>query len=627
MLVTILGGSLPGGWGGTAWTLAASAFRGIPIRVPVQLSQSPSIWLDRAELSIRQPRVLQRAAHSQDAALEQLPIGSIVSAERLILKKPRIRFNVAQKSEVKSEGFEAAALSHVLQPLFGLSFDKLVLKHGTVLLESPTGRATTLDDFGTEIAASSGHALSSARGSFSYGGEKLTFDATFGTSIEKASVRSLPVRLSVSGAQLEAAFDGTVVLGSSIHAAGKLELTTPNLRALTHWLGHDLFADRGLGAARIKGDVTWRDGVLAFDNASLTLDGNTGTGALSLNLSMARPSLDGTLAFKSLDLALYTVRVAKASPPARFPAWHDGTVELVGEPSVPATIDLTAPWLGRLDADVRISANKISGLGVETGKGAASIALRQGKLIADIAELEIQGGSASGQISIDTAGLYPAYATRVKLENVALGAIVGPVLSGMLMPAASKPPKGMLEGSGTLVVDVSARGRKLEELIQSMNGDARLVMTEGGRVQVNIGELTKEARTRKAFQWTSEAPGETGFQKLTADIAIRNGSLISESLQLRTNALAVTGDGRINLNARQVYMRLQIDTAAAAGTVHSFAGASPARGVGVLLIGPWARPTIRLDDAVAGEPILLRPISISGSAKTAEPAWLVPALP
>ena len=113
----------------------------------------------------------------------------------------------------------------------------------------------------------------------------------------------------------------------------------------------------------------------------MTLDGNEASGALVLNLAGDRPLIDGTLAFSALDLTPY-VEAARSQSflfDRQTASW--------------SAFDLSFPdHSAYVDADLRISAPKVALKGYGLGRGAATITVRSGKLLADIAELELYSG-------------------------------------------------------------------------------------------------------------------------------------------------------------------------------------------------------------------------------------------
>ena len=139
------------------------------------------------------------------------------------------------------------------------------------------------------------------------------------------------------------------------------------------------------------------------------IDGNEAAGALVLNLAGERPLIDATLAFHALDLTPY----AEAARSQSF--------LFDRQTATWSLFDLSFPLIRHVDADLRISAPKVALKGYGLGRGAATIAVRSGKLLADIAELELYGGKASAQVTANTNEIVPRYTLRGKVENFDAG--------------------------------------------------------------------------------------------------------------------------------------------------------------------------------------------------------------
>src|SRR5262249_61270844 len=74
--------------------------------------------------------------------------------------------------------------------------------------------------------------------------------------------------------------------------------------------------------------------------------------------------------------------------------------------------DLSFPTIRQLDADLRLSAAKVTVHGYAFGRAAATIAVHDGKLLADIAELELPAGTASARVTADVHALGPRHRLR-----------------------------------------------------------------------------------------------------------------------------------------------------------------------------------------------------------------------
>src|SRR4029077_19237612 len=121
---------------------------------------------------------------------------------------------------------------------------------------------------------------------------------------------------------------------------------------------------------------------------------------------------------------------------------------------------LAFPVIKNFDADLRISAPKIAVGGFGLGRGAAAITVRSGKMIADIAELELPAGARAGaQVAIDTNDLTPVYTLRGRIESLE----TGPVPTALF----GSP---VLSGRSTLSLDVTSYGETPVEVMRRLSG-------------------------------------------------------------------------------------------------------------------------------------------------------------
>src|SRR5690606_23452456 len=124
---------------------------------------------------------------------------------------------------------------------------------------------------------------------------------------------------------------------------------------------------------------------------------------LALNTSGPRPAIDGTMAFSQLDLAPYFTSRAldQKFSLSRLITWPDWI-----EPAPTLLVE-------QVDADLRLSSELVTFGDHPLGRGAATISLEQGRLLADVAELELGSGArGSGQLSIDFAPAAPPIAIK-----------------------------------------------------------------------------------------------------------------------------------------------------------------------------------------------------------------------
>src|SRR5512134_3049438 len=98
------------------------------------------------------------------------------------------------------------------------------------------------------------------------------------------------------------------------------------------------------------------------------MDGNEGNGRLVLNLGGVRPVLEATLDFAALNLTPYIEATRTQIFGFELPVvWG-------------ASFDVSLPIIRQLDADLRISARRVTLKSYTLGQGAATVTARAGKL-------------------------------------------------------------------------------------------------------------------------------------------------------------------------------------------------------------------------------------------------------
>lgn len=287
-----------------------------------------------------------------------------------------------------------------------------------------------------------------------------------------------------------------------------------------------------------------------------------------LNLAGERPLIDATLAFQALDLTPYAdaARAQSFLFDRQTATW--------------SLFDLSFPLVRHVDADLRISAPKVILKGYGLGRGAATIAVRSGKLLADIAELELFGGKLGAQITANADEIVPHYALRGRVENFEAGSA-----ASLLFGSAA------LSGRALLTVEIEGAGQTPAEVVRRLSGKATLAMPEGGRLAMDVKALRTAARANGPPGWAALAKGQTNLELLEARALIRSGVLTTELVQARSGAMGLTASGRVDLAARTLDLNLWMKSSVPTDRplkLSDMAGAE-----GVTMRGPWSEPFVR----------------------------------
>jgi len=290
-----------------------------------------------------------------------------------------------------------------------------------------------------------------------------------------------------------------------------------------------------------------------------------------VNFSGARAAVDGTLGLKTLDLSTYLNPKHKTRS-----ASNECLLSLVT-----AASGLEFPFIRAVDADLRISSDSVVMPGVTIGHSAATISLKGGKMIADIAELEIDEGTrGGGQLRIDANGPQPSYDIRGKLEALDLGR-AGQAIFG----------HPTIQGRGNVIVEISTSGDTGTMLLGSLDGKLSVTLNEGGRLGLDVDQLAAAVNSPKpASVWQTASTGGTTIDTLDARFAVAKGVIRTEVAEAVAGARAVTAEGAIDLPTRRLDLELAIGKQAQADSAE---GTSADKRDIIDMHGPWAQPSLQ----------------------------------
>lgn len=204
-------------------------------------------------------------------------------------------------------------------------------------------------------------------------------------------------------------------------------------------------------------------------------------------------------------------------------------------------------------------------------------------------------GTASGSVSLDAAG--PSVAVK---QNIA-GVSIGPLLKDAL-------DKDVLEGRGSVNIDVAAQGNAVSAMKKSLQGAAALNLRDGAVKGINIAAALREAKSRMGALkgekvQAASAQEQTDFSELTASFNIQRGVAHNEDLAAKSPLLRLAGNGDIDIGAEKLNY---LARATVVGTLEGQGGRELAalRGVTVpvRISGPFKAPQYALDfNAMVGE--------------------------
>ena len=480
---------------------------------PVRLSAAPDLVLARGTLYA-----------DGNAAL-----GTPIS--RFVLDSPVFNVNVSGPAVLAKPAHGADEMMPLIEQLLASGYETLIIRRGQAQIGSADGAAETLTDIEAEVTGRRKGQFT-MRGSASYRGQRIKFDTTISNLAEKKAANRFHVKAALKSAFIDATFDGTADATRELQLTGPAEFTIPSLRRVARWLSLPVPNAEGLNAATLKGQLTWARNALSLEQAKVAIDGNEGAGSLSLALGGDRPLIDGTLAFTAVDLAPYV----EGLRPQTFG---------FERPSTSWThLDLSFPLVRYIDTDLRISTPRLTYKGFEMGRTAATFTVRAGKLLADVAEMELGAATANLELTADTNEVVPHYTLKGKIQNF-----------DAAQPAAALLAGSTWSGKGTVMVDLTGSGQATGEVVRSLSGKAALQMQQGVRIPMDLKGLKALAKQGQTG-WAAILKGQTSLEALELRATLANGVVSLESLPQKVTPPQLAVLGTVNISEGELDLML-----------------------------------------------------------------------
>lgn len=481
------------------------------------------------------------------------------------LRLDRAVFRIPLQRGSNPETF-AQTLQPLVSHLAALNAGKIEVRNARVDFKTAAGNTVPVTAINAEITPNR-RGTYAVKGSAIFYGQPVRFDGSWSLP-EGKSAQPLPrvsLKVAISSNNLEASLDGRLGLLDGLKFQGTTEMKARRLRALARWFGLDVPASNNLRNATLTSPLEWSDGRLTFGKAVVVVDGSEGIGALSLRTNSERPVIDGTLAFNVFDAKPHVEAMLQSAPVDTNAAKNLGPskVEIAGGSSL----------VSAFDADLRLSAAKVILPFVESGRGAVTITVRQGRLLADVPELELEGGIAMGQISLDTTSELARLSLKGRLEKIDPGRVFTADLK-----------RNPLLGRANITIDGSGTGHELSDMISNFSGKGNFALVDGGRLGLDLKALAYAVQKANHVGWAASGKGSTSLDKLDARFHVSNGALTFEALNGKAGDTEFSGRGKIDVRGRL----FDLDVAIGASDKTAPAG-------GVLVFrGPWADPAIGL---------------------------------
>lgn len=528
---------------------------------PVALSNAPAVRLERGTVAFVDGggRVMPALPAQSDGAMQAVPeLRAFNALLTLGADPPDPRNRTATTAIGPRSPYEDVLASS--------RYETLSLRRSTIVLKGFFEEPEILSDAKVDISLRRRGQIG-IKGSALLRGARVNFDASINVAQAErkgGGPARVPLKLALKSEFVDFNFDGRMIsTPEEMDLQGPAEFNIVSGRRFARWFGSFWPSGAGLRDIAAKGEMRLTRQSIMFDKVVARMDGNEATGVLGFRLRRPRPVVSGTLALKAFDANPYF----SSAPEARS--------DSISWTSVAAGA-LTVPLGMHLDADLRLSAGKVIVGTYQLQNVAATVALKDGRLQADIAEAKFNGGEGGGQLTADFTSHMPKVTARGKLDQIDLATLSSPVGGAQL-----------LQGRGSIVADLVGSGHTVRDLIAGFAGKLAIRVQSPGKILFDLKGLAEAAQVREIVGWSSAGRGSTDFDALELKLVLKDGTILTESAEVRTADGSWNAAGVLNVPSDRIDMRL-IQT----GPVPQGAKPSSAPKRALDLQGPLSEPRI-----------------------------------
>ena len=515
--------------------------RELKIDGDISLSLLPRLAIEAENVSFANA---PGAAEPQMASIEKLAVqlqilpllSREVKLDRLVLVRPSIllevdaqgrpnwAFETASKTsgapaqESEAPAAEPSGDSDGGAAVANVALGEVRLEGGRLAYrDARSGAAYEVEDVNMDVSLASLDSPLNAEGGLVWNGKTVSLElaADRPRALLEGGTTSLGLKIDSEPVQLR--YDGSLDKGQTLQMAAAVDLNVPSIRALAAWAGTPLeLAGDGLGPFAIRGKLAATPTRFAFTEAEIGLDGMAGQGALTADISGAKPDIRGELKLDVLDAnkylppeaastarprptgtprAMATAGTRPASPKPQ--EWSDEPIDLAGLQAVNLDFDLVRPGHpDPQDQDRRV--------------GARPVAIKDGLLTADLRQLKLYEGIGRAELALDGRGASPSLRNSFTLTGVNAGTL--------LTDAADFDRLGRQRRHRDLASAPPARARR--RWCRPSMATARSSFVDGAIRGINLAQMIRNVTS--AFTDTGECP-ENRLRGAFRDLQDRSG--------------------------------------------------------------------------------------------------------
>lgn len=386
--------------------------------------------------------------------------------------------------------------------------------------------------------------------------------------IADGSIAGKPVALQVQMQHDGTKFDAS--LSTEVSAPADQPIALRDIRANLTASGAGLPADGVKASLGGQGMVD-----LQRKTASLELQGRVDDAPLQARFTMPSLSplaLQFDVKADRLDVDRFRGAPA-ASTPSGAPAGGapGGTQPKAAEPA-PAAIPV--PPIADIATTGSLRIGVLRAAGIELRDLAMTLRSGQGRIDVTRLAAALLGGTADGNASLAASG---RATLKMRLNDIDVGQALREFAQ-----------REVLDGHGSVSIDVAGTGKTVPALERSLSGSARIALRDGAILGIDLSKVLQKVESTiaavrgggagQAVQSRAGGGEKTAFSSLDASFAIRQGVAHNDDLDLRSPLLRVGGSGTVDIPEQALDYLLRVSLV---GTLAGQGGAerSALRGV------------------------------------------------
>jgi len=204
-------------------------------------------------------------------------------------------------------------------------------------------------------------------------------------------------------------------------------------------------------------------------------------------------------------------------------------------------------------------------------------------------------GSMAGALNVDARAV-PAIAFKQDMRNIQIGPLLADAINN-----------DMLDGKGTLNLDVKTQGATVGAMKKALNGNAAVVLADGAVKGIDIAGTVRDIKNKFNFKGNSlgtDQKKKTDFSEMSASFKITNGVAHNDDLSMKSPLLRITGSGDVDIgNETLNYTAKPTVVASLKGQGGSDLGALNGLTFPVKVTGSFSAPKYNIDFAAVGAEI------------------------